>query len=128
MKYLGLTAEEIEHKIGVRTRMELLAKNLSFKNFTGVSLASGWIITSLTPAVAYLTYDHYLALYDMNGTLLRKIESSSTKINKVVDPNTVFLEETVKGFFTDSKEEYQVKFEEGDRMEEFILFIENQIS
>ena len=90
--------------------MQILAKNLAFKNFTGISLASGWIVTSFTPALAYLTYDHYLALYDINGTLLRKIQSSSSKINKVVDPNTVFLEETVKGFFTDSKEEYQVKF------------------
>lgn len=58
---------------------------------------------------------------------MKKISSSSSRINKVGDNNTVFLEETIKGFFTDSKEEYQVKFEDSDRMEEFILFIENQI-
>lgn len=39
----------------------------------------------------------------------------------------VFLEEVIKGFFTDSKEEYKIKFDDGDRMEEFILFMENKI-
>ena len=39
----------------------------------------------------------------------------------------VFLEELIKGFFKDSKEEYKIKFEDGDRMEEFIFYMENQV-
>jgi hypothetical protein len=35
----------------------------------------------------------------------------------------VFLEETTKGFFSDGKEEYQIKFESFDSLEEFLVFI-----
>lgn len=87
-----------------------MSSRLAFKNFEGVSLAQGWIITSFTPCIAYLTFDHFLAIFDKNGTLLKKIHSSSTKINNVNEDNIVFLEETKKGFFSDSKEEYQLKF------------------
>lgn len=39
----------------------------------------------------------------------------------------MFIEERTKGFFRESVSEYKLKFDETDRMEEFILFIENQI-
>jgi hypothetical protein len=39
----------------------------------------------------------------------------------------LFLEEKIKGFFADSIEEYKIRFDEFERMEEFQLFIENQI-
>lgn len=60
-----------------------LTANVSFKNFDGVSLAQGWIMTTYTPADAYLTFDHVLAMFDKEGNLLQNIHSESTKINKV---------------------------------------------
>lgn len=58
--------------------------------------------------------------------MLKKLHTHSTKIDKI-EGNTIFLKEKIKGFFTDSIEEYKVKFEEIERLEEFQLFMENQI-
>ena len=59
--------------------------------------------------------------------MLKKIQTKASKISKVDDGNIVFLEEVIKGFFKDSKEEYKIKFDDGDRMEEFILYMENNV-
>ena len=53
---------------------------------------------------------------------MKRIHTSSSKINKV-ENNTVFLQEKIKGFFSDSVEEYKIRFEEVERLEEFQLFI-----
>jgi hypothetical protein len=92
MKYLSLDTAQFEKKYSFFAQINALSAHLSFKNFEGVSLAQGWLITSFTPAIAYLTFDHYLAIYDKNGTLIKKIHSSSSKVNKVSDNNIVFLE------------------------------------
>jgi hypothetical protein len=103
MKYLSLEKEQLEEKYSFFAHIRALSSNLAFKNFPGVSLAQGWIITSYTPAIAYLTFDHYLIIYDTNGNLLKKILSASTRVNKVGDQNVVYLEEKKKGIFSDSK-------------------------
>ena len=128
IKFLTLPSKLFIEKSSPEISFKTLTASMSFKNFEGVSLAQGWIMTSYTPAQAFLTFDHILALFDKEGSLLQSISSESTKINKVCENNVVFLEEKTKGFFRDKKEEYQLKFEEGDRMEEFILFMENQIN
>jgi hypothetical protein len=68
-----------------------MSSSLTFKNFSGVSLAQGWIITSYTPCFVYLTFDHFLVIFDTNGVMLKKILSSSTKVNNVNENNVVFL-------------------------------------
>lgn len=45
-----------------------------------------------------------------------------------MEGNTIFLKEKIKGFFSDSLEEYKIRFEDIERMEEFQLFMENQIN
>jgi hypothetical protein len=92
MKYLSLETAQYEDKYSFFGHIRALSTNLAFKNFLGVSLAQGWIITSYTPCIAYLTFDHFLAIFDTNGVLLKKIHSSSTKINKIGDNGVVYLE------------------------------------
>lgn len=102
-----------------------MATNLAYKKWQKVSIAKGWLITSYLPVTIYLTYDNSLSIINNNDNeLVRKVNLSLAKINKV-DGNLVFLEETIKGFFSDSKEEYQLKFDDFDSLEEFMVFIEN---
>ena len=58
--------------------------------------------------------------------MLKKINTGCSKVNKT-EGQTLFLQEKIKGFFSDSLEEYKLRFEDAERMEEFQLFIENQI-
>lgn len=74
----------------------------------------------------YMTYDSTMIIYSKEGECLKKIHTSASKINKI-EGNTVFLQEKIKGFFSDSVEEYKVRFDNIERLEEFQLFMENQI-
>lgn len=91
-----------------------------------IALAQGWLIESYTPSVMYMTYDHIMVIYSKEGVFLKKISTTSSKINKI-EGDTLFLQEKIKGFFSDSVEEYKIRFEDTERMEEFQLFMENQI-
>lgn len=59
----------------------------------------------------YMTYDHTMIIYDLSGELLKKINTNSSKVKKT-EGQTVFLQEKQKGFFSDSIEEYKLRFEE----------------
>lgn len=83
--------------------MTHLLSNMSYRIWPDISLAQGWLIESYTNAVLYMTYDYIMLIYNMEGNLLKKINTSSSKVNKTVG-NTLFLEENIKGFFTDSIE------------------------
>lgn len=56
---------------------------MSFKIWENVQLAQGWIITSFTPVIVYLTFDHYLGIFNNEGNLLKKIHVKETKVSKV---------------------------------------------
>lgn len=74
----------------------------------------------------YMTYDYIMIIYNLEGELLKKINTGCSKVNRT-EGQTLFLQEKIKGFFSDSLEEYKLRFEDAERMEEFQLFIENQI-
>lgn len=59
----------------------------------------------------YMTYDYTMIIYDLSGELLKKISTNSSKVKKT-EGQTVFLQEKQKGFFSDSIEEYKLRFEE----------------
>jgi hypothetical protein len=103
IKYLSLELPAYEEHLNLDKTIRHFSSNMSFKTFEGISLAQGWLLTSHTRAVAYLTFDHHLLLFDIEGIMLKNIHTSSSKINKVNDDNVVFLEEVIKGFFKDSK-------------------------
>lgn len=72
--------------------MKTIGACMTFKNWGNVSLAGGWIITTYTPAEMYLTYDHFIGIFDLEGKLMKKIHSTSTKIDKVgEEENIVYL-------------------------------------
>lgn len=96
--------------------MGKLMRNISYRCWTGISLAQGWLIETYTPAVLYMTYDYTMIIYDLAGVLLKKISTSSCKVKKT-EGNTLFLQEKLKGFFSDSLEEYKLRFEEAERLE-----------
>ena len=57
------------------------------------------------PVTIYLTYDGSLSIISVGeNELIRKVNMKLAKINRVENGNVVFLEETIKGFFSDSKE------------------------
>jgi hypothetical protein len=91
--------------------MTKLMKNISYRCWDKISLAQGWLIESYTPAVMYMTYDYTMIIYDLSGELLKKISTNSSKVKKT-EGQTVFLQEKQKGFFSDSIEEYKLRFEE----------------
>ena len=67
----------------MKKKLKLFGQNLTFKCFQGIALAQGWLITSYTNSIGYLTYDHYLVLYGVKGEMLKKIQTSSSTIKKV---------------------------------------------
>lgn len=73
-----------------------------------------------------MTYDFIMLIYDLEGKLLKKISTSASKVSKV-EGQVLFLSEKISGFFSDSVEQYKIRFEDSERLEEFQLFIENQI-
>jgi hypothetical protein len=84
---------------------------MSYRCWGGISLAQGWLIESYTSAILYMTYDYIMIIYSTEGVLLKKIHTSSSKVNKT-EGQTLFLEEKIKGFFSDSIEEYKLRFED----------------
>jgi hypothetical protein len=60
-----------------------LLKNMSYRCWPGISLAQGWLIESYTAAVLYMTYDYIMLIYTLEGDLLKKINTSSSKVNKM---------------------------------------------
>ena len=73
-----------------------------------------------------MSFDSNILIYGLDGSLLKKIHTGLSKVNRVKE-DIIFLEEIIKGFFSDSKEEYKLKFDDCEKLEEFQLFIENQI-
>ena len=67
IKYLSLDLNSFEESLEMKKSVQIFGSNLSFKTFSEVSLAQGWLITSYTKAFAYLTYDHFLVIFDMKG-------------------------------------------------------------
>ena len=67
IKYLSLNFHDFEEKLEMNKKVKHFGRNLTFKCFEGISLAGGWLITSYTNAIGYLTYDHYFILYGMKG-------------------------------------------------------------
>lgn len=57
----------------------------------------------------YMTYDYIMIIYNLEGELLKKINTGSSKVNKT-EGQTLFLQEKIKGFFSDSLEEYKLRF------------------
>ncbi len=64
----------------------------------------------------YMTYDYIMIIYNKDGDFLKRIHTTSSKVSKV-EGNIVFLQEKVKGFFSDSLEEYKLRFDESERLE-----------
>ena len=64
IKFLNLEADFLMNKANPEISFKSMSSNVSFKNFDGVSLAQGWIMTTYTPVDAYLTFDHVLAMFD----------------------------------------------------------------
>lgn len=57
----------------------------------------------------YMTYDYIMIIYNLDGELLKKINTGSSKVNRT-EGQTLFLKEKIKGFFSDSLEEYKLRF------------------
>lgn len=57
----------------------------------------------------YMTYDYIMIIYNLEGELLKKINTGSSKVNRT-EGQTLFLQEKIKGFFSDSLEEYKLRF------------------
>jgi hypothetical protein len=71
--YLSLELPELLKPHQFLPKIQELGGEMSFKNFTEISLAQGWLITTYIPCVAYLTFDHFLVVFDLSGSLLKKI-------------------------------------------------------
>ena len=57
----------------------------------------------------YMTYDYIMIIYNLEGELLKKINTGSSKVSRT-EGQTLFLQEKIKGFFSDSLEEYKLRF------------------
>lgn len=84
-------------------------KNISYRCWEGIALAQGWLIETYTPAVIYMTYDYNMIIYSLPGEQIKKISTNCSKVKKT-EGQTLFLQEKQKGFFSDSLEEYKIKF------------------
>ncbi len=73
-----------------------------------------------------IALDGNFVLFADDGKTLKVINAKASTISKREDA-TVFLSENVKGIFSDSKHEYKVRLETIDEVEEFELYIANQI-
>lgn len=62
-----------------------------------------------------MTYDYNMIIYNLEGDLIKKIHTNSSKVKKT-EGQTLFLQEKQKGFFSDSLEEYKLKFEDVERL------------
>jgi hypothetical protein len=104
-----MTKTDLMKPISASEEMTKLMKNISYRCWLGISLAQGWLIESYTPSVLYMTYDYNMIIYNLEGDLLKKINTNSSKVKKT-EGQTLFLQEKLKGFFSDSIEEYKLKF------------------
>jgi hypothetical protein len=57
-----------------------------------------------------LTYDNLLGIFNKQNEFVKRVHLKQAKIIKIQPGHVVFLEEVQKGFFSDGKEEYQIKF------------------
>lgn len=115
VKFLEKPVKFFNSYLKISGTLEQLFKTISYKCWYDISLAQGWFIESYTPSVMYMTYDSIMLIYSREGECLKKIHTSAAKINKI-EGNTIFLQEKIKGFFSDSIEEYKVRFEEIERL------------
>jgi len=87
--------------IGANQFINKIFNNISYRCWPNVSLAQGWLIETYTSAVIYMTYDYNMIIYSKEGDLLKKIQTNSSKVDKV-SGSILFLKEKIKGFFSDS--------------------------
>lgn len=116
VKFLEMGKEQLMRAISAKEEMARLMKSISYRCWEKISLAQGWLIESYAPAVLYMTYDYSMIIYSLGGDLLKKISTNSSKVKKT-EGQTLFLQEKQKGFFSDSLEEYKLKFDEPERLE-----------
>jgi hypothetical protein len=76
----------------IKTEEEFLSifKTISYRYWPGIYLAQGWLIETYTPSVLYMSYDYNMLIYSNEGTFLKKIHTSSSKVNKI-ENQTIFL-------------------------------------
>jgi len=73
VRYLKLTTEQYLEKLNATNKLEFFSNNLSYKRWTQVALAQGWLITSYVPVLVYLTYDNLLVVFDHDGGFVKKV-------------------------------------------------------
>ncbi len=81
--YLKTGQEGFEKHLDLKNEMVTISACMAFKNWGNISLAGGWLITSYTPAEMFLTFDHYIGIFDLDGKILKKIHSQNTQIEKI---------------------------------------------
>jgi hypothetical protein len=91
VKFIEMSKVDLMKPISANEEIGKLLKNISYRCWQGVSLAQGWLIESYTPAVVYMTYDYIIIIYSLEGDLLKKINTNSSKV-KQTQGQTLFLE------------------------------------
>lgn len=116
-QYLLLSFEFYQSKLS-STQLDKISDGSVRKCWRKVYLEHGTFLKTYTPAVIYFTYENYLLIFEEppKYEILKQINLKNTKVIDLVD-GVLELEEITKGFFTDGKEKYKIKFENWDSSE-----------
>ena len=82
VKFIEMTKVDLMKPISANEEINKLLKNISYRCWSGVSLAQGWLIESYTSAILYMTYDYIMIIYTLEGEFLKKIHTNSSKVKK----------------------------------------------
>lgn len=123
--FLSLTEANYQELIKLAATIDHLCEQISFRRWN-MELAEGWLIESWTKCLGCIALDGHFVLFGEDGKVLKVINVKVSTVSKRED-TTVFLSETVKGIFSDSQQEYKVRLQTIDEVEEFELYIANQI-
>jgi len=123
--FLALTESNYQELIKLTETVDHLGEQISFRKWR-MQLAEGWLIESWTKCVGCIALDGNFVLFGDDGKALKVINAKASTVSKRED-TTVFLSENLKGIFSDSKQEYKVRLDSVDEVEEFELYIANQI-
>ena len=123
--FLALTDANYQDLIKLEETIDHLCEQISFRRWQ-MELAEGWLIEHWTKCEGCIALDGHFVLFGEDSKALKVINAKASIISKRKDI-TIFLSETVKGIFSDSQYEYKVRFQTLDEVEEFELYIANQI-
>ena len=82
VKFIEMTKNDLMKPISANEEINKLLKNISYRCWSGVALAQGWLIEGYISSVIYMTYDYIMIIYTLEGEFLKKIHTNSSKVKK----------------------------------------------